>query len=532
MDRPTRRKRPKPEEILKRLQEGAASMGKNKPTKSDILDLDAILDGQQEPEPTAQDQRKAKLDVIEVRRHPGKRIEVPEGMSLGDAIMVLDRERTMQEEVVEVVEMIRCFPFDGALAFQEVLEALYGVTFMEITPAQNIFDVDHPPREISIEVAHNETRNVKWGRFRIPGTKNLAKDFMETSATVDKGLPYFVINATVRRRFEPVIREIARLVRLHVSQHSIYKNKAFRMLFSDGKRDPFGRHIDPMPTIRFLDLSQTHPEEMVFPIELEQLITINLFTPIRQADLVKSLRTPLKRGVLLTGPYGTGKTLLAYVTAGIAVESGWTFMYLENVAQLPTAIQWAKQFGRVVIFAEDLDKASADENSLIPNTLDGIDTKDSEIMVVLTTNHLALVDQLLLRPGRLDCVLPIEPPDAEAHARLIQVYGRGMLAPGEDFSEVAQMLADSNVIPAVTREVVERSKLAFIHRAPDKALTGEVELNAEDLLWSARTMQQQLKLLEPKDAQGPSPVDQLGRAVGVAVGKAFYQASQGEPYTP
>lgn len=455
--------------------------------------------------------RAERVDVVEVHRHTGMKIDLPVNMTIPQAIEVLKREHTMQEEVVAIIENLDCFPWDGAYALQHVLEEMFGVVFAQAIPS---FFGSRPPQEISLEIGYKKVAKVRWGRFRLPGVPQGAEgvNWLETSMGSDKaGRPQFVISANVQRKYEAIIRTIAQRTRERVVSHSIYRGKAFRMGYAtDGSG---------MPEVKFLDLSKTRPEEMVFSADLQMLIEVNLWTPIRYADTVAKLKTPLKRGILLAGPYGTGKTLLAYVTASIAVEEGWTFIYLNDVADLPTAILWAKQFGRVVIFAEDLDKLSEEiaNDNTIPNTLDGLDTKDSEIMVVLTTNHIEQVNQLLVRPGRLDCILPIEPPDAEAQVKLIGVYGRGLLAKGEDFSEVGALLASQNVIPAVTREVVERAKLAYITRAPDKAVQGVVSLTASDLLWSVKTMQVQAKLLAPKPEIEPTAFEVLGGKLGSEV---------------
>ena len=217
---------------------------------------------------------------------------------------------------------------------------------------------------------------------------------------------------------------------------------------------------------------------------------------------------------MLSGPYGTGKTLLAYVTAGIAVEGGWTFVYLEDVLQLPEAIQLAtQQFGRTVIFAEDLDKAGDDPDNRISNALDGLDSKESEIMVIVTTNHIDNVPQILKRPGRFDCILPINEPDKEAQERLIQVYGRGLIAKGTDLGPVAQLLADEKVIPAVTREVVERSKLSFVARDPRGAERGLVSITGDDLFWAAKTMKAQNDMLREREDEDKSLWDLFGEAL-------------------
>src|SRR5690606_941646 len=95
----------------------------------------------------------------------------------------------------------------------------------------------------------------------------------------------------------------------------------------------------------------------------------------------------------------------------------------------------------------------------------------------------------------------------EAVERLVRLYGRGLIAEGEDLGEVGQALAGN--IPATIREVVERSKLAMIANRRE-------EVAAEDLLIAARGMERHLSLLAGKEPE-PSANERLGQALGDVV---------------
>src|SRR6185369_1993373 len=98
----------------------------------------------------------------------------------------------------------------------------------------------------------------------------------------------------------------------------------------------------------------------------------------------------LKRGIAFVGDYGTGKTLLASDVARVAVENGWTFIYVKEPAELSEALRYAQQYQPVVVFAEDADRIAGPErtatvNALL-NQLDGIDGKAARIMTIVTSN--------------------------------------------------------------------------------------------------------------------------------------------------
>ena len=139
-------------------------------------------------------------------------------------------------------------------------------------------------------------------------------------------------------------------------------------------------------------------------------------------------------------------------------------------------------------------------------SIDGIESKDTEIMVVLTTNHVERINAAMLRPGRLDAVIPVDPPDASAAIRLVQKYSGDLLVE-DGLVEVGKVLAGQ--IPAVIREVCERSKLTAIAHHGDAD-----EIRAEDLLAAATGMRQQMGLLAPVEPDERSDMEKAADRLG------------------
>ena len=150
----------------------------------------------------------------------------------------------------------------------------------------------------------------------------------------------------------------------------------------------------------------------------------------------------MKRGVLLGGKYGTGKTLAATVAARLAQDNGITYVYTPRADELGDAIAFAKQYQSpaCVVFCEDIDRQVTGQRTVamddILNILDGVDTKTDNIITVLTTNHLDNVNQAMLRPGRLDAIINVETPDAYTAERLVRHYGGEAINAAEDLTEV------------------------------------------------------------------------------------------------
>jgi SpoVK/Ycf46/Vps4 family AAA+-type ATPase len=213
--------------------------------------------------------------------------------------------------------------------------------------------------------------------------------------------------------------------------------------------------------------------------------------PLKHTAACRANKVPLKRGILLEGKYGTGKSLTARVTAKVATDHGWTFIMLNRSQGLKQAIEFARAYQPCVIFAEDIDRAADRENEDVNdlvNLLDGLITKNMEMMVVLTTNFIDKIDRSLLRPGRFDAVISIDAPDAETSAKIVRAYAGPLLAADADLTEVGETTA--GMIPASIREVVERAKLGMLTEGRDN-------IAPNDLLASALGMQRHMALLNP-----------------------------------
>lgn len=205
----------------------------------------------------------------------------------------------------------------------------------------------------------------------------------------------------------------------------------------------------------------------------------------------------MKRGVLLAGVYGTGKTLTAKVASKFCAEAGITFLYIHKANELPHAIRFAKLYcdPAVVIFCEDIDSVTSGKRNVelndILNTVDGVDTKGMNLITLLTTNHLETITRAMLRPGRLDAVITIPPPDKVAVQKLLRIYGKGVIPPNADLTAVGEELDGS--IPAIIAEVVKRAKLSQL--ALQEPGTRITEISPAALLDAARTIRMQRTLL-------------------------------------
>lgn len=424
----------------------------------------------------------------------------PSPMSTKDARLWLDRFDKMEGEAIAIHAPINAYPWDGAVAFMRAMKELYGWASPVPTPG---FFGPQPPHMVDIETNVGERMTIFWGSFMLPGIEGL----LSTEWGQIEGHPAFTIGGKVKRKNVEAVHVLAELTRKFVAEQSIYRGKALRLLTDEDGA------INANEPPKFIDLSRVNRDELVFGTELMEQVTTNLFTPIMHTARCRENKVPLKRGVLLYGPYGTGKTLCASVTATLCAPNGWTFITVGRVTALEQALRMAALYQPCVVFVEDIDREVAGDRTAkmddILNTIDGIISKGAEIMVVLTSNHAEQINRAMLRPGRLDAALHIEPPTADAVERLLRVYGRTLINPEASLAKSAKVLAGE--IPAVIRECVERAKLYAISQRPDAK---EFWLLDEDIERAAASMKHHLALLRGPVPEDETPEHKLGVQLG------------------
>lgn len=426
----------------------------------------------------------------------GTKIIVPKGMSKTEAIKWLEKMEADDQTTIQPSVQLPCHPNDGLWALHQSLAAKYG--WVDAVPTESFFG-RQPPSFTTLEVAPGKFEQVLTGQFKLPGISGI---FAVGGAMTPQG-PVFTLYAEIKKKHQAIFDEIAEATREYLRTNSIYRGKPFYLATKDNGQ------INLSGSMKFMDVGGVKAEDLIFPLAVQEQIETNLFTPIEFTEKCSKYQIPLKRGVLLEGPYGVGKTLTAAVTAQKCMANGWTFIYLDKVAGLKSAISLAKLYEPAVIFAEDIDRVTDGERDAdldnILNTIDGVDSKDRRLMVVLTTNFVEKIDKAMLRPGRLDSVISLQAPDQEAVQRLIRLYGRDLIPETERLEGVGEILQGE--IPAVIREVVERAKLYAVPRTNGHGML----VDAMALEAAAKGMKRHLALL--KGQRKRSVLEQVGAAV-------------------
>jgi transitional endoplasmic reticulum ATPase len=182
--------------------------------------------------------------------------------------------------------------------------------------------------------------------------------------------------------------------------------------------------------------------------------------PIKSPDVFKKMGIYPPKGILLYGPPGCGKTLLA---RAVATESEANFISIKGpevfskwVGESEKAIREIFRKGRMaapaVIFIDELDSVVprrgigyADSGvtervvSQLLTELDGIGGLHG-VVVIGATNRPDILDPALLRPGRFDGLIYVPPPDEGSRLEIFKIHTKGMpLGKGVSLSELAKM---------------------------------------------------------------------------------------------
>lgn len=415
-------------------------------------------------------------DEIEFRTDGKKKITLPQGTTYSALMTILEAKRLEQETVSDFRRQFNYRPMDGAVATATVLRARYGLTMGKAI--RTMFG-SHPPQILDVPIGPGgRTVQAPWGRIEIPVIDG-GDIYLDEAEHRDYGT-VFEILIRAKRMYAKEIEEFLVDVAEQLRNGSIYRGKAVA-------------GADELTFIE--DLDRFDSTQIVFADDVQNSLDVALFDPLRHPGAYRSEGIPLKRAVLLYGPYGTGKTSVGMMTAKEAIANGWTFiMARPGRDQIEDVLTTARLYSPAVVWVEDVDTDTVSSNpkavSAMLDAFDGITAKAGEIVIALSTNHIHKLPAGMLRPGRLDYVLEIAGLDRSATEKLIRVVvAHGKLAEDVDFDSVyAEM---EGFLPAFVRATADRARSFAIHRMGGST---DYTLTTADLVGAARSLHPQLRL--------------------------------------
>lgn len=357
------------------------------------------------------------------------------------------------------VVIVRGFEYDSidlAVAFNNAAKEMFGQDPFYGTK-QRFFLPRDPVAFSTVKVGLNQEEKIVMGQMRIRGVDgDFVVDGSAIQAFVDK-------NETAK------IESFFGKIKQNLKINSLYKGKAITS--SRG----------------FMDLSKVNLNQLVYNKNVFEELADNLWVLIEKTDQCRKAGVRIKRKLLFQGKFGTGKTMAALVTAKKAVENGFTVFYLEPTSPdvsgaIEFMLQLAKKYPPALLIIEDFDREQrlGDFYAMgkIMAAIDGMTSKDSEIIVVFTTNFKDKIAGGFQRPGRIDKTISFNTFTLQDTERLLKVVVPSeYLSPGINWEKVSR--ATSHMTPAFIGEGVGvGATLAAISRTSN----GEKPVVTEEIL--------------------------------------------------
>ena len=361
---------------------------------------------------------------------------------------------------------------------RQIKEVDYG-TFMTMTEEKNIGRVDIESNQI-IFTDKDETQVYKTGLMNDTGlTERLydagatfSSEIVEQSSPVLNFLIWFVL---------PIILFSAIGNQMNKKLMEKAGGGPGSMMFGGMGKSNAKVYVQSTAGIRFADVAGEDEAKE----NLQEVVNY-----LHDPSKYENIGAKMPKGILLVGPPGTGKTMLAKAVAG---ESNVPFFSISGsefvemfvgmgASKVRDLFKQAKEKAPCIVFIDEIDaigqKRSGgqyggnDEREQTLNQLltemDGFEG-NTGVIILAATNRPESLDPALTRPGRFDRRVPVELPDLKGREEILKVHAKKVaLAPGIDFTTVARMASGAS--GAELANIVNEAALRAV-RAGRKSVT-------------------------------------------------------------
>ena len=388
--------------------------------------------------------------------------------------------------IVLLVLMLLNFVLVPWMNERQIKEVDYG-TFMSMTEEKDIGRVDVESNQI-LFTDKDETQVYKTGLMNDPDL---------TQRLYDAGAQF---SSEIVEQASPLMSFLLSFVLpivLFVWLGNVMNRKlmekaggANSMMFGGVGKSNAKVYVQSTHGIRFADVAGEDEAK-----ENLQEIVDYLHDPKKYEEIGASM----PKGILLVGPPGTGKTMLAKAVAG---ESNVPFFSISGsefvemfvgmgASKVRDLFKQAKEKAPCIVFIDEIDAIGQKRNS---GQLGGNDEREQTLNQLLTemdgfegntgviilaaTNRPDFLDPALTRPGRFDRRVPVELPDLKGREEILKVHAKKVaLAPGIDFNTVARMASGAS--GAELANIVNEAALRAVRSGRKSVTQADLEESIE-----------------------------------------------------
>ena len=382
----------------------------------------------------------------------------------------------------------------------------------------NDMDMEESPMHKNIPIDYEKETNTFWAgsQFVIQQSSQQKLIFeLVPPGFQRKGRLLIIGNKTQQQEIETLLEHL----KAKMKESDIFKNKKLELL----SRGALG----------FLKPSSTNWQDIIIESELREEIEKNVIHFFDHREFYEANGVPLKRGIILNGAPGTGKTLLTKIVMN---SIPFTVIYVssksfdEGSEGLSFLFDCARQLSPALIVLEDLDlfgqaRSHNKQMGFLGELLYQLDSvsDNTNLIIIATTNDVTVVDEALKnRPSRFDRQLNFPMPNRSMRLQILQLFAKNAHLQTQELATILDQTEGFS--GAHIRELVISAIIEARHARPSES--GQAKIGLPEFQTALKKMQQfrkvqtlgftsktEVRQEEPESSDDSLPWDEVRRSL-------------------